>query len=44
VKQNIRFNLVGKLGHEVAYWLRHYSTNQKVAGSRPDEMIFFQFI
>jgi hypothetical protein len=24
----------------VAYWLRHYATNRKVAGSRPDEVNF----
>jgi hypothetical protein len=28
-------------GHAVAYWLRHYATSRKVAGSRPDEMNFF---
>jgi hypothetical protein len=28
------------LGHAVAYWLRHYAINQKVAGSIPDEVIF----
>jgi hypothetical protein len=22
----------------VAYWLRHYDTNRKVAGSRPDDV------
>jgi hypothetical protein len=27
-----------KVGHAVAYWLRHYATNQKVAGSIPDEV------
>jgi hypothetical protein len=27
----------------VAYWLRHYSTNRKVAGSRTDEVFFFFF-
>jgi hypothetical protein len=24
----------------VAWWLRHYATNRKVAGSIPDEVIF----
>jgi hypothetical protein len=24
--------------HAVAYWLRHYDTGRKVAGSRPDEV------
>jgi hypothetical protein len=28
-------------GHAVAKWLRHYATNRKVAGSRPDEVDFF---
>jgi hypothetical protein len=28
-------------GHAVAQWLRHYATSRKVAGSRPDERIFF---
>jgi hypothetical protein len=27
--------------HAVALWLRHYATNQKVAGSIRDEVIFF---
>jgi hypothetical protein len=27
-------------GHAVAYWLRHYATNWKVAGSIPDEVHF----
>jgi hypothetical protein len=27
-------------GHEVAQWLRHYATNQKIAGSIPDEENF----
>jgi hypothetical protein len=27
-------------GHAVAYWLRHYATNRKVAGSIPDEVNF----
>jgi hypothetical protein len=26
-------------GHALAYWLRHYATNRKVAGSIPDEAI-----
>jgi hypothetical protein len=28
------------MGHAVAYWLRHYTTNRKVAGSIPDEVNF----
>jgi hypothetical protein len=28
-------------GHPVTYWLRHYATSQKVAGSIPDEVIEF---
>jgi hypothetical protein len=32
------------MGHAIAYWLRHYATNRKVAGLRPDEVNeFFQF-
>jgi hypothetical protein len=27
------------VGHAVSYWLRHYATNRKVAGSIPDEVI-----
>jgi hypothetical protein len=27
-------------GHAVAWWLRHYATNRKVAGSIPDEVNF----
>jgi hypothetical protein len=27
-------------GHAVAKWLRHYATSRKVAGSRPDEVVF----
>jgi hypothetical protein len=27
-------------GHAVEYWLRHYATNRKVAGSIPDEVKF----
>jgi hypothetical protein len=27
----------------VAWWLWHYATNRKVAGSVPDEVIFFKF-
>jgi hypothetical protein len=31
-------------GHTVAYWLRRYVTNQRVAGSRPNEVNdFYQF-
>jgi hypothetical protein len=29
-------------GHAVAYWLRHYATNRKVASSIPDEVIFLK--
>jgi hypothetical protein len=29
------------MGHAVAQWLRHYGTNRKIAGSRPDEVDFF---
>jgi hypothetical protein len=28
-------------GHAVAQWLRHYATRRKIAGARPDEVIFF---
>jgi hypothetical protein len=28
--------------HTVAYWLRHYATSQKVAGSRPDDVYFLK--
>jgi hypothetical protein len=28
-------------GYVVAYWLRHYATSRKVAGSRPDDVNFF---
>jgi hypothetical protein len=31
-------------GHEVEQWLRHCATSRKVTGSRPDEVIVFQFI
>jgi hypothetical protein len=31
------------LGHAVAQWLRHYATNQKVAGLKSNEVIFFKF-
>jgi hypothetical protein len=27
-------------GHVVVQWLEHYATNQKVAGSIPNEVIF----
>jgi hypothetical protein len=27
------------LAHAVEYWLRHYATSRKVAGSIPDEVI-----
>jgi hypothetical protein len=30
----------GHRGHAVGYWLRHYTTNRKVAGWIPDEVIF----
>jgi hypothetical protein len=30
-------------GHAVAYWLRHYATGRKVAGSKPDDMNVFFF-
>jgi hypothetical protein len=37
--------LLNRYGHAVAEWLRHYATNRKVTGSRPDEVNeFFQFI
>jgi hypothetical protein len=26
------------MGPEVAYWLKHYATSPKVAGSRPNEV------
>jgi hypothetical protein len=29
-------------GHVVVYWLRHYATSWKVAGSSPDEVDFFK--
>jgi hypothetical protein len=29
-----------RTGHAVAQWLRHYATNQKVAGSITDEVNF----
>jgi hypothetical protein len=30
--------------HAVAYWLRHYATSQKIAGSRPNKVNeFFRF-
>jgi hypothetical protein len=32
-------NVMHLLGHAVAQWLRHYSTNRKVAGSIPDGVI-----
>jgi hypothetical protein len=28
-------------GYAVVYWFKNYATNLKVAGSRPDEVIFF---
>jgi ABC-type uncharacterized transport system permease subunit len=28
-------------GYAVVYWLRHYATSRKVAGSTPDEVIQF---
>jgi hypothetical protein len=28
----------------VAYWLRHYATKRKVAGSVPDEVIFSVYL
>jgi hypothetical protein len=31
-------------GHAVAYWLRHYATNRKVAGSIPDEVNFLIYL
>jgi hypothetical protein len=31
-------------GHAVALWLRHYAASRKVAGSSPDEMVFFFLI
>jgi hypothetical protein len=31
-----------EMGHAVAYWLRHYATNRKVAGSIPDKVISFK--
>ena len=31
--------LVTLEGHVVAWWLRHYATNQQVAGSIPDSVI-----
>jgi hypothetical protein len=38
------FNFLAPLtcmwGHAVAWWLSHYATNRKVAGSIPDEMNF----
>jgi hypothetical protein len=30
--------------HAAAYWLRHYATSRKVAGSRPDEVNEFSSI
>jgi hypothetical protein len=27
-------------GHAIAQWSRHYATNRKVAGPRPDEVTF----
>jgi hypothetical protein len=33
--------LMSKERHFVAYWLRHYATSRKIAGSRPDEVHFF---
>jgi hypothetical protein len=30
--------------HVVAYWLRHYATNRKVAGSISDEVIFLIYL
>jgi hypothetical protein len=32
------------MGHAVAYWLRHYASNQKVAGSIPDYVIFLNLL
>jgi hypothetical protein len=30
--------------HEVAQWLKHYATGQKIVGSKPDVVIeFYQF-
>jgi hypothetical protein len=29
---------IAKKGHAIAWWLRHYATNRKVVGSRPDEV------
>jgi hypothetical protein len=31
------------ISHAVAYLLRHYAAKRKVAGSIPDEAIFFKF-
>jgi hypothetical protein len=43
-EKNIPFAIKPNGGHAVAYWLRHYVTGRKVAGSRPDEVNeFFQF-
>jgi hypothetical protein len=33
-------SLIFYKGHAVAWWLRYYATNRKVAGSRPDEVNF----
>jgi hypothetical protein len=30
--------LLNRLGHAIAWWLRHSATTRKVAGSRPDEV------
>jgi hypothetical protein len=30
-------------GHAGLYWFRHYATSRRIAGSRPDEVIYFFF-
>jgi hypothetical protein len=31
-------------GYAVAYWLKHYDTSRKVAGSIPDEVISYIYL
>jgi hypothetical protein len=40
MEDNIKMDMCVFWGHAVAWWLRHYVTNRKVAGSISDEVIF----